>query len=180
MQEQVGSNGKRQLNNKDGHKVNLGRHQAQCSICSHPEREEIETLWVDWVHVGHITSIFKISPDAIYRHMHAVELFDKRTKNIVRALEQIIEKVGAVSPTASAVVSAIKLYLKLNRPGQGTEPAHGSNLKDYFARMSSEEREAFIRDGSLPRCFPGAAGATVDDGQEGEKEDPDDEPKRLQ
>ena len=28
--------------------VNIGRHQAQCSVCKHPERDEIELAWIEW------------------------------------------------------------------------------------------------------------------------------------
>ena len=33
----------------DGEKpVNLGKHAAECTICSHPERTEIEAQFVSW------------------------------------------------------------------------------------------------------------------------------------
>jgi hypothetical protein len=70
--------------------------------------------------------------------------------------------------TGSQVISAIQIYMKLNRLGQGTEQAQGPNAKELFERMSKEEREAFVRDGSLPDCFSGAIGATPSDGQDDE------------
>ena len=165
---------------KEGGSVNLGRHQAQCTVCQHPQRQEIEEAWIGWGYVERIAYVFGVSRDAIYRHMHALDLFGKRKENVMRALERVIETVEFASPSASAVVSAVKAYVELNSPAQATEQAQGSNPKELFERMSPKEREAFARDGSLPDWFPGPTGATPGDGQEGEKESQVTETTRVQ
>jgi hypothetical protein len=171
---------KQELKGKEGGSVNLGRHQAQCTICKSPNRQEIEEMWIDWVHASHIASVYNVSRDAQYRHAHALDLFGKRKKNITRALEQIIERVGEVSPSGSAIVSAIQLYTKINSTGQRSEQAQSTNPMELFGRMSPEERELFARDGSLPEWYSRAKGATPSDGQDGEKESQVTETKRLQ
>jgi hypothetical protein len=49
MAEEIGSvNDEKQIQNKEGGGVNLGRHQAQCKICSSPYRQQIEEKFMDW------------------------------------------------------------------------------------------------------------------------------------
>jgi hypothetical protein len=174
------NNNEKQLKDNEARSVSLGRHKSQCSICNHPNCSEIEECWIDWRHICHIESVYHVSRDAIYRHMHALDLFKERQRNIRGALERIIEEVGAVSPSASGVVSAIQAYVKLNSAEQATEQAQGMNPQKLLERMSQEEREAFARDGSLPGWFSRAIGATSSDGQEGEKESQVTETKRVQ
>jgi hypothetical protein len=171
----------KQLNDKGGGSVNLGLHQAQCKVCLSSCRQEIEELFMDWVSPDLIIKQFtNLSRDSVYRHAKAWDLFDKRKKNLGRALEKIIERVDYTSVTGSQVISAIQTYAKLNRLGQGTEQAQGANPKELFERMSKEEREAFVRDGSLPVWFSRAKDATPDERQEGEQESQVPEPQKLQ
>jgi hypothetical protein len=150
--------------------VSLGRHQAQCTICQHPQRQEIEEKWIDWCSPYQFQKEYGISHDSMYRHAHALDLFSKRNKNATRALERIIEKVDYAQFNGSVVVSAIKALAKINSTGQRSEQAQSTNAKELFQRMSPQEREAFAQDGSLPDWFSGGIGATPSDGQEGEKE----------
>jgi hypothetical protein len=171
----------KQPTDKQGGSVNLGRHQAQCAICLSSCRQQIDELFIDWVSPYLIAKQYTgISRDSVYRHAHACDLFSKRKKNIGMALEKIIEKADHMAMTGSQVVSAIQTYVKLNSLGQGAEQAQGTNPKGLFERMSKEEREAFVRDGSLPHWFSRAKGATPSDGQDGEKGSQVTETKRLQ
>ena len=181
-EEKIGSvTDERQVQDKEGGGVNLGRHQAQCAICLSSYRQQIDELFIDWVSPHLITKQFSgISRDSVYRHAHACDLFSKRKKNIGMALEKIIERADYMSMTGSQVVSAIQTYVKLNSLGQGTEQAQGANPKKLLERMSKAEREAFARDGSLPEWISKAKGATPSDGQDGEKESQVTESKQLQ
>jgi len=96
------------------------------------------------------------------------------------ALEGIIERVDFTPMNGSVIVSAIKAYAKINSVEQGVEQAQGTNPKELLERMSKEEREAFVRDGSLPEWFSVAIGATPGDGREEEKESQVTETKGLQ
>jgi hypothetical protein len=161
---------KKQLKDKEGGSVKIGRHESQCTVCSHPQRQEIEELWIGWYNPGWIVDHYRVSRDALYRHVHAFDLFSKRQRNAKRALERIIERVDHTSFSGSVILSAIKAYTKMNSAGQGVEHGQGTNVKKSFERMSKEEREVFARDGSLPEWMSIAIGATPSDGQEGEKE----------
>jgi hypothetical protein len=97
----------------------LAMHHARCRICRHPEREEIEREFLDWVSPREIAERWKIaSYRAIYRHAQAVGLQEQRRRNRQGALDCIIEHVGEVTVTASAVVAAIRLGAKLEREAE--------------------------------------------------------------
>jgi hypothetical protein len=94
----------------------LALHRAKCSICKHPDREEIERDFLDWVSPRELAEHWKTgSYRAIYRHAHTVGLYEQRRKNWQAALDRIIERVGEVQVTAAAVISAIRLSAKLDR-----------------------------------------------------------------
>src|SRR3954469_17090195 len=86
--------------------VNMGRHEYQCTICSHKQRDEIDQAFVNWEKPSRLAKKYSVSRDSIYRHAHALNLFEKRRRNLRAALERIIEKADDVVVNAAAVVSA--------------------------------------------------------------------------
>ncbi len=176
----VSMNDEKQLKDNEGGGVNLGRHQSQCTICSSPWRQAIEEAFIGWGSTELIGKQYHISRDAQYRHAHAFGLFGKRQRNIRMAYERIIERADFTPMNGSVIVSAMKAYDKINSAGQGTEPVQGTNPKELLERMSKEEREALVQDGSLPDWFSNGIGATPSDGQEGERASQVTETKGLQ
>jgi hypothetical protein len=142
--------------------VNLGRHKRNCSICAHQQREEIESEFISWRSPSTIATEFGLSDrSSVYRHARALDLFAKRQRNVRAALERIIERAGEVDVTASAVVSAIQAYSKINAAGQWIERTERVSLNDLFDRMSTHELEQYAKDGTLPKWFEAAsAGGT--------------------
>lgn len=149
--------------------VSQGRHEHHCTICTHARREEIDLAFVNWTSPARISQEYRVSRDSIYRHAHALSLFDKRRRNLRTALEKIIEKAGEVEVGAAAVVSAITAYAKINANGQWIERTEQVSLNQLFDRMTREEMEAYAIDGQLPPWFEHAAGATHNDSHD----DPD-------
>jgi len=138
--------------------VNLGRHQRNCAVCPHVEREEIETDFIAWRSPAAIAVEYGLSDRAsVYRHAHAVGLFPKRQRNIRAALEKIIERAGDVDVTGSAVVAAIQAYAKINSAGQWIDRSEQVSLNDLFDRMSTQELEAYAQNGKLPSWFEATA-----------------------
>jgi hypothetical protein len=134
--------------------VNRARHKAQCTICAHEKCAEMETAFVNWESPASITKQYGLADrTTVYRHAHALGLFEKRKRNVRAALERIIEKSGEVEVTASAVVSAIQAYAKINAQGQWVERSEHVNLNELFERMSRDELERYARDGKLPDWF---------------------------
>jgi hypothetical protein len=57
---------KERLTGKD---INLGRHAAECKICAHPLREEIEREFINWRSPVSIAKHYKLANRAsVYRH----------------------------------------------------------------------------------------------------------------
>jgi hypothetical protein len=71
-------------------------------VCTHARREEIDLAFVNWISPARIARKYRVSRDSIYRHAHALSLFDKRRRNVRTALERIIEKAGEVNVGAAA------------------------------------------------------------------------------
>src|SRR4029077_19093132 len=88
---------------------NRARHKAQCTICAHAECAEIEAGFVNWASPANLAEQYGLADrTSVYRHAHALGLFEKRKRNVRAALERIIEKSGEVEVTALAVVAAIQ------------------------------------------------------------------------
>jgi hypothetical protein len=134
--------------------VSLGRHRRTCTICAHPERFEIEQAFVTWASPAVIAQQYGLADRAtVYRHAHALRLFPKRQQNIRAALERIIERVGDVEVTATAVVAAVQTLAKINAAGRWIAPAEQVSLHQLFERMTHEELEIYASDGKLPSWF---------------------------
>ena len=159
---------KKQPKTNKGDGINQRRHQVQCTICQSPNRQEIEEAWINWHPPYYFREKFGVSRDALYRHMHAFDLFKSRRENISMALEKIIENIDNALITGSNIISAIQLLLKLHSTGTSKEQAESAKSKELFMRMTQEERETFARDGSLPNWMLDTKAATPLDIPEGE------------
>ena len=143
--------------------VSFGRHEFNCTVCAHPELRAIEEEWVGWGNTSRIAKEYHLSRDSIYRHAHALDLFNKRQRNLRRALERIIERAESVDVNASAVVAAIQAYAKINNRGQWIERVEGTDMNQLFEKMTSEELDTYARDGSLPDWFVSVTGQAVNE-----------------
>lgn len=141
--------------------VSLGRHQRACSVCAHQQREEIEAAFIGWRSPAAIAEEYGLADRAsVYRHAHAVGLFQKCQRNARAALERIIEKAGEVDVTASAVVAAVQAYAKINAAGQWIDRTESVSMNDLFDRMSTAELESYAQTGALPEWFRATAGTS--------------------
>jgi len=139
--------------------VSLGRHQRNCSVCAHQQREEIEAAFIGWRSPASIAEEYGLADrSSVYRHANALGLFPKRQRNIRAALERIIERADSVDVTASAVVAAIGAYAKINAAGEWIDRTETVSLNDLFDRMSTQELEAYAQTGKLPGWFKGTVG----------------------
>ena len=141
--------------------VSQGRHAAECKICAHPQREEIERDFVNWRSPASITKHYGLrNRSSVYRHAHAIGLFPKRQRNVRAALEKIIERAGEVEVNAAAIVSAVTAYARINARGELVERTETVNLNALFERMTAEELEKYAKDGALPEWFEANVTAT--------------------
>jgi hypothetical protein len=127
---------------------------VECKICTHPQREEIERDFIKWRSPTSIAKEYGLrNRSSVYRHAHALDLFPKRQRNVRSALEHIIERSGEVEVNASAVVSAVAAYARINTNGQWVERTEHLDLNELFTRMSADELTAYAEDGKLPEWF---------------------------
>jgi hypothetical protein len=90
-------------------------HSGKCSICNHPDRAEIEAAFLNWEPADRIVADFKLpARSTLYRHAKAADLINQRRKNLLAALDHIIDQAGRVPATASSVISAIELSCRLS------------------------------------------------------------------
>jgi len=129
------------------------RHSRDCAICSHSEREHIEIEFLAWESPTRLARRFKISRRTIYRHASALDLFEKRSRNVRSALEKIIERGCETAIGARGLVAAVEAYSKINSQGKWIERRETVNLNELFDRMSEEELEAYATEGKLPDWF---------------------------
>jgi hypothetical protein len=142
--------------------ASLGRHKRMCSVCRHEQREEIESAFIGWRSAASIAEEHGLTDRAsIYRHAHALGLFEKRRRNIRAALERIIEKAGEVDVTASAVVAAVQAYAKINATGEWIDRTETVSMNDLFERMSTDELESYAQSGALPGWFRATVGVSA-------------------
>lgn len=104
------------------------RHSRFCTVCSHPDRDAIEGEFVRWRSPAKIAEDFGIHDRRIiYRHAHATGLFDRRTREVSRILEQYMELVDHHLPDHpdkfdfDSVTRAVRVYAHL-APGLWFEP----------------------------------------------------------
>ena len=95
------------------------RHLRRCNVCKHPDREAIELEFLRWRSPDDIATDHGIADrSSIYRHAHATGIFRRRRQTIRLALEPLLEQACTVSVTASAIVSAVRLYAQMSDTGE--------------------------------------------------------------
>ncbi|HEV2306087.1 MAG TPA: hypothetical protein VGR93_11250, partial [Candidatus Acidoferrales bacterium] len=99
------------------------RHRRKCQICRHRHRELIEADFVEWRDPGDITSTYKITYDALYRHANATGLSAIRRENVSIVVQKVLENVEYVQePSAAAILRAVRTLASLDSRGRWAEP----------------------------------------------------------
>jgi len=100
----------------------LERHARKCQICRHPDREEMEQEFEDWVKLSRIARHHNVDDSSLHRHMKAFGLVEKRRDNVRAVLERILER-GAEKPiSGNTILRAVKAYCCLGGPNKWVEP----------------------------------------------------------
>jgi hypothetical protein len=105
-----------------GVSVPITHHERLCLVCRNPLREAIEEEFIHWHSVRDIAETYQIPPHTLYRHARAVNLYDKRDRNLRFALGHIIQRAQDVRITADSVVRAVHHFARINRDGQWVNP----------------------------------------------------------
>ncbi len=105
-----------------GVRVPVTHHERLCLVCRNPLREAIEEEFIHWHSVRDIAETYQIPPHTLYRHARAVNLYDKRDRNLRFALGHIIQRAQDVRITADSVIRAVHHFARINRDGQWVNP----------------------------------------------------------
>lgn len=97
---------------KTGWRLKL--HEARCRICWHPRRAEIDRRYLDWESPRAIATACGLSKKAVYRHVQATGLVERRRARLQFVLDRLVERVSEVEVAAGAVVAAIRLSAELD------------------------------------------------------------------
>ncbi len=102
----------------------LKRHARKCEICRHPDRELIEEAFLLWENVYNLVRDFEL-PDqyTVYRHAHALGLFELRGRNVRSALEHLIGDANRVKATPDSIIRAVRAYACITDYVKWVEPA---------------------------------------------------------
>ena len=106
-----------------GIRVPVSHHERLCLVCRNPHREAIEEEFIHWHSVRDIAETYQIHPRTIYRHARALNLYDRRDRNIRFALGHIIQRAQDVRVvTADSVIRAVHHFTRINTDGQWVNP----------------------------------------------------------
>jgi hypothetical protein len=135
-------------------KPSIARHKVLCSVCAHLQRAEIEREFVTWGSPERIATEYDLGNRAtIYRHAHAMGLFEKRNRNHCAALARLIEQADNVPVvSASVIVQAVVALEKIQAQGKFEEP-DGNSRSELYECMSLEECKKYAEDGTLPNWY---------------------------
>jgi hypothetical protein len=100
----------------------LERHQRKCAICHHPEREEIEELFLHWHNPWNIAAGYKVSARSLYRHAHATGLYAARQDSLRPVLDRLLERVEDAKISGDCIIRAVRAYSCLGGDNKWTEP----------------------------------------------------------
>jgi len=99
------------------------RHSRKCCVCNHPDRQAIEEDFIHWRSPINIARCFNLPDHSyIYRHAHAVGLFNRRKQNLRFVLEHFMDRAERVSATADSIIRAVRTYARINDRGEWVEP----------------------------------------------------------
>ncbi|HWG59308.1 MAG TPA: hypothetical protein VN661_09700 [Candidatus Acidoferrales bacterium] len=126
------------------------RHQRKCSVCCHPDREEIEQEFVSWRDTWSLARQYEIQDyRSLYRHAAATGLLERRRANMRVALDAIIEQTPT-NVTADAVIRAIRAQCCLTDHNTWVEPAN--NI--VVTAIPASARRAQHSDAAAPAAAP--------------------------
>jgi hypothetical protein len=123
---------------EDDSESTFEHHRRKCQVCSHPDRQAIEELFIHWHSPRSICAEFGLrSPlewSSIYRHARAVGLYDKRRKNLRAVFDLVLERASSVAPTAHGIVAVVRAYTCLTDTHQWVEPEKRVHIVNHVYR----------------------------------------------
>ena len=131
------------------------RHERKCFICHHPNRAEIDDDILHWCNPANITYKYNLNDyRCIYRHAHATGLMDRRRMYMRDSLEHVIEHAESVSPSADAIIRAVRACGRLNAKGEWVDPPRQMVYSSESPRRGASARLTLESSENLPQLPP--------------------------
>ena len=134
-----------------GARAPVAHHSRRCLICKHPDRETIEFSFIRWDSVDWIARKYRVDRQVLYRHAHALNLFERRSRNVSAVLEKLMEDACIVRATPASIIQAVRAYSRITNHVKWVEPpqthirAESASLaapKTRSRRMANKKRSA--------------------------------------
>src|SRR5271156_6082539 len=140
----------------------LERHSRKCSICRHPQRQQIDESFLHWRSPATIMHCFGIENETtIYHHAHAFNFFALRNRNLQSAPSNIVEDIDRHSFTGAEMLDAVRALAHLTADGRWIHPTSKSEVMYSIQRLPAGA--------GLPAAQPGlSAGACLPNRQANE------------
>jgi hypothetical protein len=156
---------------QEGPSASLRRHQSQCSICSHPQRQEIEDAWLNWANTIELAEKYRFDRHAFYRHAHALALFRERQKQRMRLYEKGLERLDLTLLRGPDLVKLLRDYFALCAGEEEAKQAASLPVQAVLDPVSVQEAEVSAENGSAleeptPQPVPTVESAPAAEGTE--------------
>lgn len=126
---------------QDGY-ASLSHHEAHCTICQHPDRDAIDQAFLHWERPSAIAHNFNLgNRRTVYRHAHALGLYQLRGIQTRRTLEFIMEQAESVTATADTVIRAVRAYSCVGEDGVWTEPTKRAIITHEYLDARVEKKQ---------------------------------------
>jgi hypothetical protein len=114
----------------------IKHHSRKCSICRHPERQQIDESFLHWRSPQTIMHCFGIKTETtIYRHAHAFNFFALRNRNLQSALCNIIENIDTRDFSGREMLDAVRALAHLTADGRWIHPTSKSEVMYSMQRL---------------------------------------------
>ena len=129
----------------------LERHARKCSICRHPERQQIDESFLHWRSPQTIMHCFGIKTETtIYHHAHAFNLFALRNCNLQSALCNIIEDIDTRDFTGREILDAVRALAHLTADGRWIHHTSKSEVMYSMQRLPAAQAALPTAHAALP------------------------------
>jgi hypothetical protein len=129
----------------------LERHARKCSICRHPERQQIDESFLHWRSPHTIMQCFGIKTETtIYHHAHAFNLFALRNCNLQSALCNIIEDIDTRDFTGREILDAVRALAHLTADGRWIHHTSKSEVMYSMQRLPAAQAALPTAHAALP------------------------------
>jgi hypothetical protein len=126
-------------------------HTPRCKTCARPDCAEIDRAVIEWHSVSQVARQFRISRQALTRHIAGKELIAARQRNVkpvfMRVIEKGLARLGKVS--VRDVIAAASAVAKLDQDGHWIDRSQVT-VEHYLPKMTADELKDLAEQKVIP------------------------------